>query len=77
MRRLVVLVAAIVLVDTMFYGAITPLLPYYSHHFDLSKSSAGLLAAAYAGRHAARRNPERLARGTHRRAARRWWWASR
>ncbi len=48
MRRLVVLVAAIVLVDTMFYGAITPLLPYYSHHFDLSKSSAGLLAASYA-----------------------------
>jgi MFS family permease len=47
MRRLVVLVAAIVLVDTMFYAAITPLLPYYSHHFDLSKSAAGLLAAAY------------------------------
>jgi MFS family permease len=47
MRRLVLLVAAIVLVDTMFYAAITPLLPYYSHHFHLSKSSAGLLAAAY------------------------------
>ncbi|MGZ4202514.1 MAG: MFS transporter [Thermoleophilaceae bacterium] len=47
MRRLVLLVAAIVLVDTMFYAAITPLLPYYSHHFDLSKSAAGLLAAAY------------------------------
>ena len=47
MRRLVVLVAAIVLVDTMFYAAITPLLPYYSHHFHLSKSAAGLLAAAY------------------------------
>src|SRR5258707_15587458 len=47
MRRLVLLVAAIVLVDTMFYAAITPLLPYYSHHFHLSKSSAGLLAATY------------------------------
>jgi MFS family permease len=47
MRRLVLLVAAIVLVDTMFYAAITPLLPYYSHHFHLSKSSAGLLAGAY------------------------------
>ena len=47
MRRLVVLVAAIVLVDTMFYAAITPLLPYYSHHFDLSKSAAGVLAATY------------------------------
>jgi MFS family permease len=47
MRRLVLLVAAIVLVDTMFYAAITPLLPYYKHHFDLSKSGAGVLAAAY------------------------------
>ena len=47
MRRLVVLVAAIVLVDTMFYAAITPLLPYYKHHFELSKSAAGVLAAAY------------------------------
>lgn len=42
------MVAAIVLVDTMFYAAIAPLLPYYSHHFDLSKSAAGVLAAAYA-----------------------------
>ncbi len=42
------MVAAIVLVDTMFYAAIAPLLPYYKHHFDLSKSAAGVLAAAYA-----------------------------
>lgn len=42
------MVAAIVLVDTMFYAAIAPLLPYYSHHFGLSKSGAGALAAAYA-----------------------------
>jgi MFS family permease len=48
MRRLVVLVAAIVLVDTMFYAATAPLLPYYSHRFDLSKAAAGLLAASYA-----------------------------
>jgi MFS family permease len=48
MRRLVVMVAAIVLVDTMFYAAITPLLPYYSHQFDLSKSAAGILAGTYA-----------------------------
>ncbi|HEX6459631.1 MAG TPA: MFS transporter [Thermoleophilaceae bacterium] len=48
MRRLVIMVAAIVLVDTMFYAAIAPLLPYYSHHFGLSKSAAGVLAAAYA-----------------------------
>jgi MFS family permease len=48
MRRLVIMVAAIVLVDTMFYAAIVPLLPYYSHHFGLDKSSAGVLAASYA-----------------------------
>ena len=42
------MVAAIVLVDTMFYAAIAPLLPYYSHHFELTKSAAGVLAGAYA-----------------------------
>ncbi len=42
------MVAAIVLVDTMFYAAIAPLLPYYVHHFHLAKSGAGLLSAAYA-----------------------------
>ena len=42
------MVAAIVLVDTMFYSAIAPLLPYYVHHFHLAKAQAGLLAAAYA-----------------------------
>jgi MFS family permease len=42
------MVAAVVLVDTMFYAAIAPLLPYYSHHFHLAKSQAGVLTAAYA-----------------------------
>ena len=42
------MVAAIVLVDTMFYAAIAPLLPYYVHHFHLAKAQAGVLAAAYA-----------------------------
>ena len=42
------MVAAIVLVDTMFYAAIAPLLPYYAHHFDLAKAQAGMLAATYA-----------------------------
>jgi MFS family permease len=42
------LVATIVMVDTMFYAAIAPLLPYYSHHFHLAKSQAGVLAATYA-----------------------------
>lgn len=48
MRRLLALVAAIVLVDTMFYAAISPLLPYYVHHFHLAKSQAGVLSASYA-----------------------------
>jgi MFS family permease len=47
MRRLVLLVSAIVLVDTLFFAAITPLLPYYSDRLDLSKSAAGVLTGAY------------------------------
>lgn len=47
-RRLLALVSAIVLVDVMFYSAITPLLPSYVDHLDLSKSQAGMLAGAYA-----------------------------
>ncbi len=42
------MVAAVVLVDTMFYAAISPLLPYYVHHLHIPKSEAGVLAAAYA-----------------------------
>ncbi len=42
------MVAAIVLVDTMFYAAIAPLLPYYTHHFHLAKAQAGVLSASYA-----------------------------
>lgn len=48
MRRLLLLVGAIVLVDLMFYAAITPLLPWYSDRFGLSKTGAGLLAGSYA-----------------------------
>ena len=47
MRRLFALVAAIVLVDTMFFAALTPLLPNYADELGLSKAGAGLLAAAY------------------------------
>ena len=47
MRRLFLLVAAVVLVDTMFYAAITPLLPQYADELDLSKTAAGVLSAAY------------------------------
>ena len=48
MRRLVVLVASIVLLDTMLYAALTPLLPDFVERFDLSKTGAGLLVASYA-----------------------------
>lgn len=47
-RRLFLLVAAVVLVDTMFYAAITPLLPEYRELFGLSKTGAGILSASYA-----------------------------
>ena len=40
-------VCAIVLVDTLFFTALTPLLPHYVHTAGLSKSGAGLLVAAY------------------------------
>jgi MFS family permease len=46
-RRLLLLASAIVLVDTAFYLAITPLLPSYAREFALSKGQAGVLAAAY------------------------------
>jgi MFS family permease len=43
-----VLVSAVVLVDTAFYAAIVPLLPEYADDLDLSKSAAGVLTASYA-----------------------------
>jgi MFS family permease len=46
-RRLLLLVGAIVFVDTMFFAALTPLLPQYSDDLGLSKAGAGLLSAAY------------------------------
>jgi MFS family permease len=46
-RRLLLLVGGIVFVDTMFFAALTPLLPDYAEEFDLSKAGAGVLAAAY------------------------------
>src|SRR5918996_55833 len=48
MRRLLLFVCVVVFADTMFYAAITPLLPELSDRFGLSKSGAGVLAAAYA-----------------------------
>jgi MFS family permease len=48
MRRLLLLVSAIVAVDTMFFTALTPLLHHYALHYGLSKSEAGILVASYA-----------------------------
>jgi MFS family permease len=47
MRRLLLLVGAIVLVDTMFFAALTPLLPHYVDEFGLGKAGAGVLQAMY------------------------------
>ena len=47
MRKLLLLASAVVLVDTSFYAAITPLLPDLTEEFGLSKTGAGVLAAAY------------------------------
>jgi predicted MFS family arabinose efflux permease len=47
MRRLLYLTGAIVLVDTLFFAALTPLLPHYAETVGLGKTGAGVLAAAY------------------------------
>jgi MFS family permease len=46
-RRLVLVIGAIVFVDTMFYAAIAPMLPSLAHQLHLSKRSAGLMTAGY------------------------------
>ena len=46
-RALLVFVCLLVLVDTMFFTALTPLLPHYVHAAGLSKAGAGILVAAY------------------------------
>jgi MFS family permease len=46
-RRLLILCCAIVLVDTIFYAALTPLVPYFNEEFGLSKSAVGLLGGAF------------------------------
>jgi MFS family permease len=46
-RALLVFVCALVLVDTIFFTALTPLLPHYSRVAHLSKAGAGILVASY------------------------------
>ena len=47
MRRLLALSCAIVLVDSVFYAALTPLVPYFNEEFGLSKAAVGVLSGAY------------------------------
>ncbi len=47
MRRVLFLVGSIVFVDTLFFAALTPLLPQYADSLGLGKAGAGVLAAAY------------------------------
>ena len=47
MRRILLLAGAIVLVDTVFFSALTPLLPHYVDRLGLSKAGAGVLAGMY------------------------------
>ena len=46
-RALLVFVSILVLVDTVFFTALTPLLPHYVKTLGLSKTGAGILVAAY------------------------------
>ncbi len=48
MRRLLLLVSAVVLVEAVFFSALAPLLPHYARTLDLSKFEAGVLTGAYA-----------------------------
>jgi MFS family permease len=46
-RSLLYLGCAVVLVDTLLYAALTPLLPRFTDELGLSKALAGILVAAY------------------------------
>jgi MFS family permease len=48
MRRLLILVSAMVFFDVAFFAAIAPLLPDYVDDLDLTKAEAGVLSASYA-----------------------------
>src|ERR1700691_5484973 len=47
LRTLLLLVCALGLVDTLFFTALTPLLPHYTQVAHLSKAGAGILVAGY------------------------------
>jgi len=47
-RRLLVLVSVVVAVDTLFFTALTPLLPHFAEKYGLSKAGAGVFISTYA-----------------------------
>lgn len=47
LRVLLLFVCVLVLADTIFFTALTPLLPHYTHVAHLTKSGAGILVAGY------------------------------
>jgi MFS family permease len=47
-RRLVLILSAVIVVDTMFYTALAPLLPHFAVRYGLSKGGAGVLSGMYA-----------------------------
>ena len=69
MRRVLLLVGSIVFVDTLFFAALTPLLPHYADELGLGKAGAGVLAAAYPAGCVLRGDPERDRRRALRRQA--------
>ena len=48
MRRLLVFISVVVAVDTLFFTAMTPLLPHFADKYDLSKAGAGVFISTYA-----------------------------
>jgi MFS family permease len=47
LKSLLIFISAVVFTDTVFFTALTPLLPHYVHIAGLSKADAGILVAAY------------------------------
>jgi MFS family permease len=47
-RRLLVLVSVVVAVDTLFFTALTPLLPHFAEKYGFSKAGAGVFISTYA-----------------------------
>jgi len=47
-RPLVLILSAVIVVDTMFYTALAPLLPHFASEYGLSKGGAGFLSGIYA-----------------------------